>query len=186
MWLSKVYSGSIRGLSEVWVSVSELVRLSSTGSFTLENRDIVKLPMPKDLQSPVLTTTFFKLTSSCPAIFNKFDCKATSELVHGLTKVLHRDFSITICPEAILPRANLVSETGKEIKHLICIGSSIMSQCLPFLHAQGYTITNLTCPGWLATKANISALITEMSAVRISTSFIVVLDLFSNCSHRFL
>jgi hypothetical protein len=188
MWLSRVYSGSIRGLSEAWDMASSLIKSSSTGNFQLESGEIIKLPLPKDLSSPAMATTFYRYTSSCPATLNKVDCKAASELVRGLANVLHRDFSITVRPEAILPRATMTTEAGKDIRHLICIGASIMTQCLPFLHALGYTITDLTRPGWLATDTNIASLIKEMSAVQLDTNikFMIVLDLFSNCSHRFV
>jgi hypothetical protein len=70
--------------------------------------------------------------------------------------------------------------------HLVCIGSSIMGQLVPYLQAAGYTITDLTQPGWLATDANIQSLIAKMSNLEIQPGFSMVLDLFSNCSHRFV
>jgi hypothetical protein len=48
---------------------------------------------------------------------------------------------------------------SKDGKTLVCIGSSIMKQTIPFLQAQGYTIIDLSRPGWLANEDNIAALI---------------------------
>jgi hypothetical protein len=60
-----------------------------------------------------------------------------------------------------------------------------MRQLIPFLQASGYTVTDLTQPGWLATEENINILISKMSELKIDPDFSVVLDLFSNCSHRY-
>jgi hypothetical protein len=60
-----------------------------------------------------------------------------------------------------------------------------MRQLIPFLQASGYTVTDLCQPGWLATEENINILISKMSELKIDPGFDVVLDLFSNCSHRY-
>jgi hypothetical protein len=71
------------------------------------------------------------------------------------------------------------------IRHLVCIGSSIMKQLIPFLQASGYSVTDLSVPGWLASEENINLLIKKMSELQIEQPLNVVMDLFSNCSHRY-
>jgi hypothetical protein len=67
----------------------------------------------------------------------------------------------------------------------VCIGSSIVKQLIPFLQAQGYRITDLSRPGWLATDENIKTLIETMSSLNIEPGIGIVLDLFGNCSFRY-
>jgi hypothetical protein len=116
------------------------------------------------------------------------DCTVTKELLRILLTALQRDFSMAVGPEVNLPRAPTVSGGCTKPKHLVCIGSSIMRQLVPFLQAAGYSITDLSVPGWLATEDNIQLLIKKMSELQLEpgTSFAVILDLFSNCSHRYL
>jgi hypothetical protein len=188
-WLSRVYSGSIRGMGNVWSALNQWVRSTSVGSVHLEGGEVVKIPLPKDLISPAVFTAFYKFTSTCPALIPKQDCTATSVLVRALCTSLLRDFSISINPnpEVILPRDSALMGGTKDtkVKHLVCIGSSIMSQAIPYLRALGYTVTDLTRPGWLATDDNISALISAMSNVQIEGGCVIVLDLLGNCTYRF-
>jgi hypothetical protein len=188
-WLSRVYSGSIRGMGDVWSTLNLWVKQTSVGSVHLEGGEVVKIPLPRDLISPAVFTTFYKFTSTCPALIPKQDCTATSVLVRALCTSLLRDFSISInpTPEVILPRdpALMGGTKDTKVKHLVCIGSSIMSQAIPYLRALGYTVTDLTRPGWLATDENITALISAMSKVQIEGGFVAILDLLGNCTYRF-
>jgi hypothetical protein len=56
---------------------------------------------------------------------------------------------------------------------------------IPFLQAAGFTVTDLSQPGWLATDENIQLLIKKMSDLKLEQPFSVIMDLFSNCSHRY-
>jgi hypothetical protein len=113
------------------------------------------------------------------------DRKTTAELVRILTTTLQRDFLITVCPEAILQRVNIAAGDSKDTRTLVCIGSSIMKQTVPYLRAMGYNIIDMTKPGWLATEENISELMAALSKLNVPDGFAVVLDLLGNCSVRF-
>jgi hypothetical protein len=112
-------------------------------------------------------------------------CIVTIELLRILLAALQRDFSVAVSPEVILQRTTAAAETSNDTMHLVCIGSSIMGQLILFLQAAGYTITDLTQPGWLATDDNNQSLIAKMSNLKLHQGLSVILDLFSNCSHRF-
>jgi hypothetical protein len=79
-----------------------------------------------------------------------------------LLTALQKNFSIAVGTEVRLLSVNTAGEDVKVSKHLVCIGSSIMKQLIPFLQAAGYTITDLSVPGWLATEENIQILIKKM------------------------
>jgi hypothetical protein len=93
--------------------------------------------------------------------------------------------SVKTCPEVILSRAPPVSGDPASVKHLICVGSSIIKQTIPYLNALGYSITDLSQPGWLATQENVDALISELSHLNAPPGFALVMDLLSICGHRF-
>jgi hypothetical protein len=184
-WFNKVYGNSIKGLLDSWNAVVHFVQLASVGATPLQYPDIVKIPLPTDLKSPVATTCFFQFSSSCPAHIQPMDRKVTTELVRILITALQKNFSISIGSEVILPRASIASEDPQDIQHIVCIGSSIVKQLIPFLQALGYKVTDLSRPGWLATEDNIKTLIDTMSTLNIEPGIGIVLDLFGNCSFRY-
>jgi hypothetical protein len=73
----------------------------------------------------------------------------------------------------------------KNEKNIVCIGASILRQLIPFLQAAGYSITDLTQPGWIATEDNINSLIKKMSDLNLAPGFSVILDLVGNCTYRY-
>jgi hypothetical protein len=114
------------------------------------------------------------------------DSTAHSELIRILLTIMQRDFSIVLCPEVTLPRAPDAVLGPKDNNTVVCIGSSIMQQTIPFLKALGYNVIDLSRPGWLATEDNIANLISSMSKFELVPGFAVVLDLVSNCSIRYM
>jgi hypothetical protein len=107
------------------------------------------------------------------------------EVENILLTALQTDFSIAIGPEASLPRAAAGCEDMKNEKNIVCIGSSILRQLIPFLQAAGYSITDLTQPGWIATEDNINSLIKKMSDLNLAPGFVIILDLVGNCTYRY-
>jgi hypothetical protein len=70
-------------------------------------------------------------------------------------------------------------------KSLVCIGSSILKQLVPYFQAAGYMVIYLTQPGWIATEENIQSLIKKMSQLTLEPGFAVILDLVGNCAYRY-
>jgi hypothetical protein len=106
------------------------------------------------------------------------DSTAHSELIRILLTILQRDFSIILSPEVILPRATDAVGGPKDNNTVVCIGSSIMQQTIPFLKALGLNVVDLSRPGWLATEENIANLISSMSKLELTPGFAVIFDLF--------
>jgi hypothetical protein len=185
MWLHNVYGTGIRGMSVLWAGVAKHVLQNSTGHTELQYEDIVKVSLPVSLSSPDTETFFFKFPNSCPARLSKMDRKTTDELIRTLINQLQNNFTIAVCPEGILPRALSMIVDPKDSKHIVCIGSSIIKQTIPFLKALGYSVTDLSRPGWLATPDNITSLITQLADIKLAPGFAVVFDLLGNASHRY-
>jgi hypothetical protein len=163
-WLNKVYLNNIKGLVESWNVVVHFVQHAATGQTTLSEHDVIKVPLPANLTSDKLLPCYFRLRSSNPVLLTGMDCTVSVELVRILLVALRRDFSIAVDPEVILPRVTTaLGQNNTQNKHLVCIGSSIMKQIIPFLQAAGYTISDLSQPGWLATDDNIQLLGKKMS-----------------------
>jgi hypothetical protein len=112
-------------------------------------------------------------------------CTVTKEVIKILLTALQNDFSISVGPEISLQRTTDTGEDLNKTKHIVCIGSSILSQLIPHFRAAGYTVTDLTQPGWIATDENIATLIKKMSDLKIEPGFAVVMDLVSNCAYRY-
>jgi hypothetical protein len=187
-WLVNVYPSNIKGLSESWRALVHFVQNAGSGQTVLAWEEHVKIPLPTSLTSAQLHPWYFCQRSSNPALLQGMDCTVTKELVRILLAALQRDFSIAVGPEVILPRATTAAgdQSKPENRHLVCIGSSIMKQLIPFLQAAGYTITDFSQPGWVATEDNIQALIHKMSQLHLDPGFSVIFDLLSNCSHRYI
>jgi hypothetical protein len=186
IWILKSYQSSIKGFLDAWSYLLRYVQSSAIGATILQYEDIQKYTLPKDCSSPGTDVFFFKFGNSCPAHLKKMDRKAISELLGLLTNLLLSKFSISVSSEVNLPRATPEAGEPQIRKHIVCIGSSIAKQTIPFLQALGHTVTDLTKPGWLATDDNIAALIDTLSKLDIAPGFAVLLDLVGNATHRFV
>jgi hypothetical protein len=184
-WFHKVYANNIKGLLDTWAAVTHYAQQSGSGAVPSTNDEIQKIPMPANMVTPLLVPTYFKFCNSAPAILTGMSSLVTSELLRILLSALHQNFSVAVGTEVILESVAMAEGDVKVTKHLVCIGSSIVKQLIPSLQAAGYTITDLSQPGWLATEENIQLLIKKMSELQLHQPFSVVMDLFSNCSHRF-
>ena len=184
MWLAKSYSHNTSGLLDSWSALIHTVRCNSAGSAPLPCAEVVKLSMPVSLTSTEQYAHHFHFNSSCPATLLAHDRKTTEELVLVLIQTINRDFSVRFDPGAKLARSPTMVEDPKG-KHLVVVGASNMKRTVPMLAAAGYTVTDLTESGWVASPENISKLISSLSKLTIPSDFIVVFDLLGNASFRF-
>jgi hypothetical protein len=141
--------------------------------------------MPKTLRDTVTEPTMIRLFTNNPATLPGMSCTVENEMVKILLSTLQKDFSIASGPEVILQRPNNMLEDMKTNKTVVCIGSSILQQQIPLLKGAGYTVVDLTRPGWIATDENINTLIKNMSELTLEPGFSVILDLFGNSSYRY-
>jgi hypothetical protein len=177
-WLHKIYANNMKGFLEYWEAVTHYAQISSSGQLSLGEGEIQKIPLPATLVTPLLVPHYFKFATSAPVLLSGMSSQV-------LLTALQNNFSMAVGTEVHLVSVNTAGEDVKMTRHLVWIGSSIMKQLIPFLHASGYTVTDLSVPGWLASEENIQLLIQKMSELKIEQPFNVVMDLFSNCSHRY-
>jgi hypothetical protein len=170
---------------DTWAAVTHYEQQSGSGAVPVTNDEIQKIPMPANLVTPLLVPTYFKFCNSAPVLLTGMSSLVISELLRILLSALHQNFSVAVGTEVILESVAMAKVDVKVSKHLVCIGSSIIKQLIPSLQAAGYTITDLSQQGWLATDENIQLLIKKMSELQLHQPFSVLMDLFSNCSHRF-
>jgi hypothetical protein len=165
--------------------LTHFAQSASTGQYSLGDGEIQKIPLPANLVSPILVPHHFKFHTSAPVFLPGMSSLVIAELLRIFLTALRNNFSLAVGTEARLLSTATAAEDVKMTKHLVCIGSSIMKQLVPYLQVVGYTVTDLSVPGWLATEDNIQDLIKKMPELRIDQPFNVILDLFRNCSHRY-
>jgi hypothetical protein len=70
-------------------------------------------------------------------------------------------------------------------KSVVVIGASNMRRLVPILQANGFAVSDLSSPGWLATEENVSTLIRTMSTTTLPPGSFVIMELFGNTVFRF-
>jgi hypothetical protein len=185
VWLQMMYDNSNKGLMTCWDAVVHFAQISASDPTTAPHEVLLKIPLPLSLRIGTTGSTMIRLCSSCPALLPGMSCTVTKEVINILLTALQNDFTISVGPEVSLQRTTETGEDLNKTKHIVCIGSSILSQLIPHFSADGYTVTDLTQPGWIATDENIATLIQKMSDLKIEPGFAVVMDLVSNCTYRY-
>jgi hypothetical protein len=180
-----MYDNSIKGLMTCWDAVVHFAQISASDPTTVTHEVLLKIPLPLSLRIGNTGSAMIRLCSSCPALLPGMSCTVTKEVINILLTALQNDFSISVGLEISLQRTTDTGEDLNKTKHIVCIGSSILSQLIPHFRAAGYTVTDLTQPGWIATDENIATLIKKMLDLKIEPGFAVVMDLVSNCAYRY-
>jgi hypothetical protein len=67
----------------------------------------------------------------------------------------------------------------------VVLGASNARNLVPFLQGRGFSVTDLTVPGWVASDSNIESLISKLKELSIPNSSAVVIDLLSNSTYRY-
>jgi len=104
-WLSKVYSGSINGLRDLWnLCVTRTIERSA-GQTKLSYVESYTITVPSSLEQNALAkpTTYYS-TSSRPSILYGIDQGTVSELIEATRSVLNRDFNIPVGTGGSPPR----------------------------------------------------------------------------------
>jgi hypothetical protein len=60
-----------------------------------------------------------------------------------------------------------------------------MKWMIPLLQSSGYTVTDLTSPGWLATAENIDHALCVINSLALESAYILVMELFGNSTFRY-
>jgi hypothetical protein len=185
IWFHMIYDSNIKGLLTCWDAVIHFAQNAAIDPSSINHEVLLKIPLPLSIRSPLVSPAMLRICTSNPAILPGMVSTVAKEVENILLTAMQTDFSIAIGPEADLPRAAAGCEDMKNEKNIVCIGSSILRQLIPFLQAAGYSITDLTQPGWIATEDNINSLIKKMSDLNLAPGFAVILDLVGNCTYRY-
>jgi hypothetical protein len=113
------------------------------------------------------------------------DSVASNELVRTLLDLLQCNFATVANSEELLS-AEPASQTegGKDITRLIVCGGSNMSKIVPILTNMGYTVVDLSTPGWTPTEGNILSLKASIQQLSEIPGTVVILDLLGNVAFR--
>jgi hypothetical protein len=155
-----IYDNNIKGMLTTWNAVLHYAQNVAIQQASNPHEVLLKIPLPQNAKTTITAPTLIRLYTSNPAILPGMGCTVTTE---GYTE----------------------REDVKLSKNIVCIGSSILRQLIPFLQAAGYVVTDLTQPGWIATEDNINILIKKMSELKLEPGFSVILDLVGNCVYRY-
>jgi len=190
-WFSTTYArtDSIVFAHSAWDIV---IRGLSTGTYPsqdLDHTEIYTVPLPASLRDRTLhPQKIFRNSSN--AITPCLDGEATHELLLALLHTLCSHFGCRANPEDLcLAREPAESEGTKDTPTapitLIIIGASHMKRIVPHISHYGYTIVDLTQPGWTLTDTNIGKVVTEIGKLEHADRAICILDIVSNTSFRF-
>jgi hypothetical protein len=113
------------------------------------------------------------------------DQRATEEMVRAIVTSLRSSFSAAVIPDSIVLRETHGHDKALFNKHLVVVGASNARNLIPALQGVGFTITDMTEPGWIATESNIEKMITQLQTIDLPGGFGIVLDLLGNCTFRF-
>jgi hypothetical protein len=194
-WLSRVYANSTTGILDTWKLI---LRWTDEQCEKSETADIIKIPLPSSISVGSVTSHTHVYYSSCPDILKGMDRKATAELIRTLIETLNRDFSANLNPDIIIanswagtgksdtadPDVDSEMETGTS-NHLVVVGSSNMKRLIPIFIAAGYTVSDLTCPSWLATSDNIELVLSQIESLALEPGYTIVMEMFGNSTFRY-
>ena len=184
-WLSKVYTGSINGLRDLWnLCVTRTIERSA-GQTVLNSVEYYTITVPASLEPNSLAkpTTYYS-TSSRPSILYGIDQGTVSELIDATKSVLNRDFNIPVGTGGFSPASAPDTGVYENLKRVVLVGASILKQLGPILAESGYDVTDLCTPGWKISPENISELGKKLESAKLGQNTAVVLDLFGNSCTR--
>jgi hypothetical protein len=189
-WVIRTYNNKTEGLTESWELLLRTVQGHGIGGKLLQAEEIVCVPMPATCSSSTLRPHCFRFPSSCPILLNGFDPRALQDLACVLVADLNRKFSVPVNPELLVKGETVNNKDTKSFSnHLVVLGASNAKRLVPVLKSCGFSLTDLSRPGWMATEENVTALIEELkslnSAQTIPLGAGIVLDLLGNVSYRY-
>ena len=190
-WFKKQYGSDHRGLCDAWDAYLQMTQLHSVGSSILTAREEYVLAFPAGIGSiKTYSVMHFASGTSSPASIQCFGQGDCEKLIRALVNNLNRDLATGLDPEHALPRvpAGVVEdENTKDSEHIIVCGASHMKRVCSILEAKGHKVTDLTVPGWAASKNNVQNLCNRVEhALMQHPAAVVVLDLLSNSSYKFV
>jgi hypothetical protein len=184
-WYEKVYMNNSLGVLPVWKKLVETLGKTDEDGLDLGFTDMYTVAFPCSLAPGSQLVPFkFKVSSSHTTV-RGLDSVASNELVRTLLDLLQCNFATVANSEELLS-AEPASQTegGKDITRLIVCGGSNMSKIVPILTKMGYTVVDLSTPGWTPTEGNILSLKASIQQLSEIPGTVVILDLLGNVAFR--
>jgi len=184
-WLSKVYSGSINGLRDLWnLCVTRTIERSA-GQTALNSVESYTITVPSSLEQNALAkpTTYYS-TSSRPSILYGIDQGTVSELIEATKSVLNRDFNIPVGTGGSTPASAPDTAILENVKRVVLVGASILKQLASSLAEEGFEVVDLCVPGWKITPESVGDLLKKLETAKLSQNTAVVFDIFGNSCTR--
>jgi hypothetical protein len=113
------------------------------------------------------------------------DSRATAELTCVLVNSLVCNFSAALSPNSVVQRVIAETSTKEFSGHVVVLGASNARNLVPYLAGRGFSVTDLTIPGWVASESNIESLISKLKTTTIPPGAAIVIDLLSNSTYRY-
>jgi hypothetical protein len=185
-WIIRAYATNVDGLTGTWETLLSVVQGHNIGTAPLQNPEHLNVPLPSNTSSSTLRPHNFKFSNSCPILLNGFDPRVIEELIRILMATLKQNFGTVFSPDLLVPRAATKGQDPRILNnHIVVLGASNAKRLVLVLEGLGFTVTDLSRPGWLATDENIAALIHELQLLKLPPGFAVLLDLLGNATFRF-
>jgi hypothetical protein len=185
-WVVRVYATNVDGLTPVWEALLNAVQGHSIGSTPLQNPELYNVPVPANFSSSTLRPHSFRFANSCPILLNGFDPRVIEELIRILTNCLKQNFGTVFSRDLLIPRVLSCGQDPRILNnHIVVQGASNVKRLVPVLEGFGFTVTDLSRPGWLATDENSATLIKELEKLSLPPGFAVIMDLLGNATCRY-
>jgi hypothetical protein len=106
------------------------------------------------------------------------------ELLGSISSFLEKNMKIHIG----VVTENVCSADGPKepISHIVLVGASNLKRTACLFEAKGLKVTDLCIPGWVATPENIDQMKNLISELKPGGGSVVVMDLFSNSTTRYI
>jgi hypothetical protein len=184
-WVVRVYDGNTAGLKDCWQALLGLTREHSQEGHLISQGEHYKLPLPTNLGTSSLSPHCYSFSRSCRILLTGLSPRATEDLARVLAQSLRSNLSTVINPDCIVQRELTAADTRAFCNHVVVLGASNARNLCPVLEGMGFSITNLSLPGWVVSEKNISDLIAKLQTVNIPPGAGILIDLLSNSSYRY-
>jgi len=185
-WFSRMYKGNIHGMNNCWTILITKVVANSTGSTTLDNPEsyVLNLPTSLDCNSPI-EPHLYVTKSSRPSVLKGIDKGSVDELLYAIATTLDRDFRISVGIGGNSGNANESASVQEKINRLVLVGASNLHRVTGHLRQLGWEVEDLCVPGWVATPANVEAMLEKLAQQGLDGKTAIIFDVFGNSTFRF-
>jgi hypothetical protein len=187
VWFDIVYNHLTEYPKDAWHILIKHIGTTDETGLDLMHQEKYTVAIPVSLTDRTLTNIWFSFSSS-HTVTPGMDGTVTDELLRALVSVLDTDFACIANPEDIFLRepADRHSTMDTACKHtLVAIGGSNMGRLVQELRHIGFTIQDLSKPGWSPTPANIALVESELSKMQITEDNVALMDILANHAFRF-